>query len=265
MKSMLIKLKIFLFITLFFGCIGEKKIEWKGYYEAINNVSKPILLYFCSNNEVCRKMDKVFENKEVIEKAKNFVMIKVDVEKEKWLIDEYRLKFIPYLPTIIFLDSNKTELFRIVGYVSVDKLLNKMNDAINGKMGEDFSFKTIDGKIENLSDYRGKIIIVDFMATWCQPCHLQMKELEKILENYDINIISLDVDAKDDVDKIRNTFSKYVNKWKFGIDIYGIAKNYLLENAIPTLAIFDKFGRLAYLKAGCTKAEELASIIDELN
>ncbi len=46
------------------------------------------------------------------------------------------------------------------------------------------SGKTIDGKPFDISQYKGKVVIVDFWATWCGPCLAELPNLKKIYEKY---------------------------------------------------------------------------------
>jgi thiol-disulfide isomerase/thioredoxin len=46
--------------------------------------------------------------------------------------------------------------------------------------GEDFSFQLLDGKVHNLRDYRGKVVLLNFWATWCGACQTEMPDLERV-------------------------------------------------------------------------------------
>jgi len=272
--------------------VSEKdNILWMDYESGIeiaNETGKPVLLYFYySSHRLCQQTESnLFTNKSVIEKSKSFVMIKINVgdDKNTNILYKYRFQYIyytynnqiyPYLPTVIFLNESKEILHRLITYdvydpndeKPIEKFLSNMDKALKGKIwGYDFSFVTLDGKTKHLKDYRGKVVLVDMMATWCQPCRMQMAELKKVLQHYGkkkITIISIDVDEHDDVDKIKSTFGDHINEWTFGMDKYKVSYRFW-ATSIPTLAIFDKYGRLQYLRPGLTQANELEKIIDEI-
>lgn len=72
-----------------------------------------------------------------------------------------------------------------------------------GKEAPDFTLKTLDGKTVSLSDYRGKAVLVNFWATWCGPCNIEMPWLVDLHKKYaaqgfEILGVSMDdVDPKD--------------------------------------------------------------------
>lgn len=136
------------------------------------------------------------------------------------------------------------------------------NDGSNG--GEDFVFTTLDGSKKNLSDYRGKVVILDLWATWCQPCQIQMLELKKAYENYsrdDLEILSVDIQPGETAQLIQSfidEFAKYGIElnWVFGLEYDNLDK-YMTEDAIPTLAIFDQKGNLYFRHAGLSFFSEI--------
>jgi len=53
-----------------------------------------------------------------------------------------------------------------------------------GKPAPDFTLKTVDGRTVTLSSLRGKLVLVNFWATWCPPCREEMPSMEELYRNY---------------------------------------------------------------------------------
>ena len=76
---------------------------------------------------------------------------------------------------------------------------------LRGKPAPDFELKTIDDKNIKLSDLRGKAVVVNFWATWCEPCKLEMPWLVDLQQKYSAQglvILGLNVDTGSSNEKI---------------------------------------------------------------
>lgn len=132
--------------------------------------------------------------------------------------------------------------------------------------GDEFSFTTVTGETKQLSDYRGKVVILDMWATWCSPCQYQMLELRKIYENYsrdDVEIISIDIDQRETVQQIQSFLDEYREYgyaliWTFGKDDGTIWNTYQVgSGGIPALCIFSRNGTLSYSHEGLAVYDEI--------
>jgi hypothetical protein len=141
--------------------------------------------------------------------------------------------------------------------------------------GENFKFTTIDGQDKYLSDFYGKIIILDLMGVNCQPCWYQLLALKQISENYSSNvaIISIDVwvpqETVEDVRWLINHFKQEFDlelDWTFSVDYSNrsIGKKYNPEGTVPALYIFDKKGNIYYTHVGYMEYSALSTKIKEL-
>ncbi|HLR23447.1 MAG TPA: TlpA disulfide reductase family protein, partial [Pseudogracilibacillus sp.] len=62
-----------------------------------------------------------------------------------------------------------------------------------GEKAPDLELKTLDGEKVKLSDYEGEKVIVNFWATWCPPCREEIPDLQKLYDNYDVEILAIDL------------------------------------------------------------------------
>ena len=60
-----------------------------------------------------------------------------------------------------------------------------------GSIAPDFELKTLTGKTVTLSEFKGKKVILNFWATWCHPCQVEMPEIEKFYKNQGKNVVIL--------------------------------------------------------------------------
>jgi cytochrome c-type biogenesis protein len=149
---------------------------------------------------------------------------------------------------------------------------NVNNSNQNQDTGEDFKFVSVNGSFINLSDFRGKVIVMDLWTTWCQPCQIQMVDLEKLYDSYsrdDLEIFSINIDSRESIQVILDFIEAFRDlgynlNWIFGNDNGSIWEKYQISGQIPTLYIFDKNGNIYYGKEAYHSQSALAEKIDEL-
>lgn len=132
-----------------------------------------------------------------------------------------------------------------------------------------FSIHTEDGKIINISDCNGDVVLVNFFATWCGPCRKELPVLqEKVWRKYkDNSHFKLFVIGREhspqEVAKFKKDqkfeFPIYADK---GRSIYGKFANSL----IPRNYLIDKAGKVVFVSSGFTEEEfnEMVKLIDKL-
>ncbi|MFW6122431.1 MAG: TlpA family protein disulfide reductase [Petrotogales bacterium] len=125
-----------------------------------------------------------------------------------------------YIPTLVIIDPDGNIVHRQAGVHTKQQLLEFINKIADGSAeilgaAPDFSLTTFNDEKFKLSVYRGKTVILDFMAVRCPPCHQQMPELQAIKEEKgdDIVILSIDVDgaySQETEQDVKNTFEEYI-------------------------------------------------------
>lgn len=134
-----------------------------------------------------------------------------------------------------------------------------------GTPAPDWSLKTPDGKQVVLSQLRGKVVLMDFWATWCQPCRLGMPILQKLHEAYgDKPFLIYGISTWERGDPVRFMQQE---KYSYGLLLNGdtVAQKYGVRG-IPTLYLIGPDGKVAFALSGFdpTKEKILKELIDDL-
>ena len=115
----------------------------------------------------------------------------------------------------------------------------------------DFDVRTVDGHTIKLSDYRGKVLVMDFWATWCGPCRLETPQLARLArENRDrgLEVIGLHIDdrGRSSPEDIRKFIDHYGITYTVGLATDDMFTSYLgtVEDTIPQTLVFGRDGRL---------------------
>lgn len=133
-----------------------------------------------------------------------------------------------------------------------------------GEYAPNFNLTSVEGEKFNLKEYRGQVVILDFMATWCGPCKLEMEHLKNVHSSYsknEIKIISIDVSPNEGDKQIKNFKEEYEAGW-----IFASGPKVGLEykvTGIPTLYIINAEGKIVYKKVGLIDSSKLSKKIDE--
>jgi thiol-disulfide isomerase/thioredoxin len=133
--------------------------------------------------------------------------------------------------------------------------------------GNEVVFKDKNGKTISLSSLKGKVVFINFWATWCPPCIQEMPSIDKLKQSFygKEDIIFLMVDVDNNIEKS----TAFMEKKKYDLPVYVPASNIpsdYLGSAIPTTVILDKNGNMVTrIKGGRDYTNpEIIKVLNEL-
>ncbi|MCB0736801.1 MAG: TlpA family protein disulfide reductase, partial [Bacteroidetes bacterium] len=130
---------------------------------------------------------------------------------------------------------------------NIDARFNEMGLMIPGFPAPDFTLENLDGKKVSLSDFKGKLVVLDFWGTWCGPCKQQLPYSKKIEEKYkdrdDLVFLFVALERGP-----KETWKQFVNQNQLpGVHLYSRQDRQLLPYnivSVPRYMLIDKEGNI---------------------
>jgi|SRR3972149_8842375 len=141
-----------------------------------------------------------------------------------------------------------------------------VNSNSSENMAPQFTIVGTNGEKINLSDYKGKVVILDFWATWCPPCRKGIPDLISLKNLYkdDLVIIGVTVDDESTVNDVIPFMKSMGINYKIGYANNEIVQNYGGIQAIPTSFIIDRKGKQVKSFVGLESIDTYKEIINKL-
>ncbi|MBT3874587.1 MAG: TlpA family protein disulfide reductase [Nitrospina sp.] len=116
-----------------------------------------------------------------------------------------------------------------------------------GYLAPRFTLRNLKGNLEGLDDHSGKVIVVNFWATWCVPCVKEMPSFEALYRRYrsrGLTLLAVNLD-KEGLSKVQEFVDKYNLSFPVLLDTDGVAEKLYPSFTIPFTYVIDKHGRVA--------------------
>lgn len=135
---------------------------------------------------------------------------------------------------------------------------------IVGDIAPDFELPTLDGEPVRLSSFRGKVLMLNFWATWCGPCRKEMPHLQRLREKYPEDVFALIgvVDEKPEevrqfLEKRKITYPSLFDKSHDVFHLYGVT-------GIPMTVVVGTDGEIEALHEGSASERKLKKLLEPL-
>ena len=140
-------------------------------------------------------------------------------------------------------------------------------EKLMGKTAPAFSLVTLEGRKVSLADYKGKAVLVNFWATWCAPCKLEMPWFEGFRKQYGpqgFEILGIDADPDVGKDVIAKTAAKTGVTYPILIGDDTAANAYGGIDYLPTSFYVDRSGVVREVTAGLASKDEVEAHIRKI-
>ncbi len=136
--------------------------------------------------------------------------------------------------------------------------------AANGEASVEFRLASLDGRRLGPADFGGQVVLIDFWATWCGPCHIQRRILEPIHRDFEgrgVQFLAVSLGEE------RATVERFVRDNPYPYPVLIDPEDSLTVElqiyALPTLMVIDRRGRVAFFEPGLADGETLRRVIAE--
>ncbi len=136
----------------------------------------------------------------------------------------------------------------------------------DGKLAPDFALTTTDGKTVRLSDFRGKVVVLDFWATWCPPCKAEIPDFIKLYSQYKgdgFQMLGVSLD-RGGVDVVKPFMKDYGINYPIMMGDDQVVSAYGGISGIPTTFVIDKQGNIRASFIGYRPASVFEQLIQQL-
>jgi len=121
----------------------------------------------------------------------------------------------------------------------------------------DFTLKDVDGKTHRLSDYRGKVVMINFWATWCPPCRFELPSMQRAYEKLKrTDVEFLAINLGEDADTIFTFTADYPVTFPLLMDLDSAVANLYPVIGLPTTYFVSPKGILIYRAIGSREWDE---------
>ena len=162
------------------------------------------------------------------------------------LTKKYLLLFIViFIGAVLFFFEHFAESPISIADIQTRKKFNQEKPDV-GYLAPGFVLRNLEGNHEDLESYRGQVVVLNFWATWCAPCRIEMPSFEKLYRRYrseGMTILAVTID-KNMEPKIKSFVNEYGLSFPVLLDEKGEVEQLYPSMTIPFTYVIDREGRV---------------------
>ena len=132
-----------------------------------------------------------------------------------------------------------------VGDVQVEEKFDREKSSV-GYLAPQFTLRNLKGNLVDLKSFNGQVVVLNFWATWCVPCRIEMPAFENLYRRYrsqGVTVLGVSLDKGGD-EKVRKFVEEYQLSFPILMDSEGKAEKLYPSISIPFTFVIDKSGRI---------------------
>jgi thiol-disulfide isomerase/thioredoxin len=133
-----------------------------------------------------------------------------------------------------------------------------------GREAPKFKLPDLSGQVVSLDQYKGKVVMLDFWATWCGPCRMSMPILESLQKEYSNDLTLLAINLQEPRDGVRDFVREQSIHSRVLLDEDGAVGEIYGAGSIPMQVLIDRTGTVRYIVLGVRSSAELREMVNKL-
>ena len=133
-----------------------------------------------------------------------------------------------------------------------------------GSPAPDFVLDDLSGNPVKLSDLKGRLVVLNFWATWCTPCRTEMPEFQEIYQQYEPDLVVLGINLEQKPAEIQDFVSQLGITYPILLDIEGLVSKLYKVIQLPNTYFIDRQGIIRIRHIGFLSSDQFHQYLDRV-